>query len=93
MDKLDKAIRKEMSTVDRDTLTYYINKIGMPKIVGDVLLLKWIDGLSNVEIAFKVGYSSAETVSRKITYGVNKFKRAIKHNKIDFPSCYEDLLD
>lgn len=93
MKQIDKIIRKEMSDFDKETLEYYITKIGMPDIVGKILIYKWVYGLSNIEIAFKVGYQNEETISRKITYGVNKFKKAIKRGIIDFPKCYDDLLE
>lgn len=93
MKSIDKIIRKEMSDFDKDTLEYYINKIGMPEIVGKILIYKWIYDLSNIEIANKVGYQNAETISRKITYGVNRFKKAIKRGTIDFPDCYRELLE
>lgn len=93
MKQIDKVIRKEMSEFDKETLEYYINVVGMPEIVGKILIFKWVYGLSNVEIAYKVGYQNAETISRKITYGVNKFKKAIKRGRIDFPECYKELLE
>lgn len=93
MKQIDKVIRKEMSEFDKETLEYYINVVGMPEIVGKILIYKWVYGLSNVEIAYKVGYQNAETISRKFTYGVNKFKKAIKRGRIDFPECYKELLE